>query len=231
MTQLSKARAVSPASFVAIGSRGLILFLAAGIAAFATSYLWVDVSDFSFVEQRETYARLLTPVRLHVGAGILALIVGALQMFPSLRRRRQLHRALGFGYVAAVTLSALAGFTVARSAFGGASNTAAFWMLSGLWLYSTLHAIYCARRGNIERHRVWMYRSYALTFAAVTLRLQLGIFQYLTPLKFAESYLIVPWLSWIANLIVVEWAILPRLGIDSPPRARRAVSGTASPSA
>ena len=202
---------MSSGALIIAGGRGLVLLFAVGVAAFATSYLWLDVTAFSFANQRETYAELVTPLRIHVGGGILALVVGALQMFPSLRRRRKLHRAFGYSYVGAVCASALAGFAVARFAFGGASNTAAFWTLSALWLYSTLHAVYCAKRGDYARHRLWMFRSFAFTFAAVTLRLQLGIFQYATPLTFEQSYLIVPWLSWIVNLIAVEWVLRPSL--------------------
>ena len=202
---------MKPGVLVTASGRGLTFLFAVGIAAFAASYLWLDATAFSFVNQRDTYAELVTPLRLHVAGGIVALVVGSLQMFPSLRRRRRLHRALGYGYVVAVCISALAGFIVARFAFGGASNTAAFWTLSALWLCSTAQAVFCARRGDYDRHRVWMYRSYALTFAAVTLRLQLGLFQYATPLTFEESYLIVPWLSWIVNLVAVEWVLIARL--------------------
>lgn len=56
-----------------------------------------------------------------------------------------------------------------------------------------------------------MYQSYALTFTAVTLRVELGLLQFASPLSFAESYLIVPWLGWVANLIFVDWVLLPCL--------------------
>ena len=52
-----------------------------------------------------------------------------------------------------------------------------------------------------------MMRSYALTFAAATLRLQLGLLIALG-LSFEQAYLIVPWSSWIINLIIVEWWLL-----------------------
>jgi hypothetical protein len=49
-----------------------------------------------------------------------------------------------------------------------------------------------------------MIRNFALTFAAVTLRL------YLPPvlivgLPFAMSYAIIAWLCWVPNLLVAEW--------------------------
>jgi len=49
-----------------------------------------------------------------------------------------------------------------------------------------------------------MVRSYALIFAAVTLRIELPL---LTAAfhDFTPAYLVVAWLSWVPNLLVVEW--------------------------
>jgi hypothetical protein len=78
------------------------------------------------------------------------------------------------------------------------------------------------RAGNIEAHRNWMTRNYALTFAGVMLRLWLGtlIATQLPLLEtkyagdfnnlFVEVYRVVMWLSWVPNLIVAEWIIQRR---------------------
>ena len=58
--------------------------------------------------------------------------------------------------------------------------------------------------GKIEQHRQWMIRSFALTFAAVTLRLWLPFFQIVLNFEFIEAYIIIAWLCWIPNLIVAE---------------------------
>jgi len=55
-----------------------------------------------------------------------------------------------------------------------------------------------------------MLRSFAFTFTAVTLRAQIGIFQVFLNFQFTETYLIVPWLSWITNILITEWFIVPR---------------------
>ena len=62
-------------------------------------------------------------------------------------------------------------------------------------------------------HRKWMIRSFALTFAAVTLRLYLPIAQ-LLPIEFDNAYRVISFLCWVPNLIVAE-AYLRR-----KPRAR-----------
>lgn len=188
-----------------------MLALALGIALFATSYLWLSADEFSFAEQRETYAAHLTFIRLHILTGIIALVIGALQMMPSLRIRTDLHRTLGLLYVSSVAISSIAGFEVARHSYGGISNTLAFSMLAALWFSSTGCAWWHVKQGRIAQHQKWMLRSYAFTFAAVTLRLQLGLFQGFTSMTFAEAYSIVPWLSWVGNLLFVEWVLIPRV--------------------
>jgi hypothetical protein len=52
-----------------------------------------------------------------------------------------------------------------------------------------------------------MIRSYALTFAAVTLRIWLPFLIGILGLTFIEAYKIVAWLSWIPNILVAELII------------------------
>jgi hypothetical protein len=54
-----------------------------------------------------------------------------------------------------------------------------------------------------------MLRSYALTLAAVTLRIYLGISQ-ATGIDFVTAYQTVSWISWVPNLLIVEWFIIGR---------------------
>jgi hypothetical protein len=49
-----------------------------------------------------------------------------------------------------------------------------------------------------------MTRSYALIFAAVTLRLLLGLYQGAFGIEEEQAYQLVAWTSWIPNLIVAE---------------------------
>ena len=50
-----------------------------------------------------------------------------------------------------------------------------------------------------------MVRCYALTLAAVTLRIQLGVLQAGLGLSFEEAYAVTAWFSWVPNLILAEW--------------------------
>lgn len=207
----------------ATAARLSMLILALGIALFASSYLWLSSDEFSFAGQRDTYAAHLTPVRLHIFGGIIALVAGALQMIPSLRVRAVLHRKLGLLYVGSVALSSIAGVEVAKHAYGGLSNTAAFTILAILWFAATGCAWWHIRQGRIHQHKIWMIRSYALTFTAVSLRAQLGLLQGFTSMSFAEAYSIVPWFSWVGNLLFVEWFVISRM---TPTKTKLAICET-----
>ena len=54
-----------------------------------------------------------------------------------------------------------------------------------------------------------MMRNYALTFAAVTLRMELGLIGALG-YEFEVAYPVVAWLAWVPNLVLVEWWLLAR---------------------
>ena len=57
---------------------------------------------------------------------------------------------------------------------------------------------------DIESHRQWMIRSYALAFAAVTLRIYMPFMQAVLGMEFLDAYLIVAWMCWVPNLLVAE---------------------------
>ena len=58
-----------------------------------------------------------------------------------------------------------------------------------------------ARR--FDEHRAWMIRSFALTFAAVTLRIYLPLIP-LTDMPFIEGYRAISFLCWVPNLVIAE---------------------------
>lgn len=137
-----------------------------------------------------------------LGAGT-ALLVGAFQLVPALRRRRGLHRCLGRLYVASCMLGGLSGFVLAFGTQAGPIAGLGFGLLAPIWIYTTGKGWLTARAGDYQAHRRWMMRSFALTFAAVTLRLYLPIGM-IAGLSFREIYVATAWISWIPNLLLVE---------------------------
>lgn len=55
----------------------------------------------------------------------------------------------------------------------------------------------------------WAIRSFALTFSAVTIRLQLGA-SFAAGQRFEDFYWMLSWTCWIPNLFVAEWLIRRR---------------------
>jgi len=142
---------------------------------------------------------------LHVTAAPIALVVGAAQLFPNVRAKRPvLHRWAGRLYGVSVLVAGLPGFIVAIGAAGGLSAQLGFGVLSILWIVTTVQGVRFARARRFARHRRWMARSFALTFAAVTLRLYMPIF-FANGLDYAQASVYVAWICWIPNLLVVEF--------------------------
>jgi uncharacterized membrane protein len=155
----------------------------------------------------------------HAGAASVALILGAFQLFPRFRGRWPAwHRRSGTIYVTCCIAGGLAGLVLAAGSSSGPIATAGFGLLAVLWVGFTANAWRLAKARDFAAHRRWMIRSYALTFAAVTLRLYLPI-ALMSPLDGVAAYRAISFLCWVPNLIVAElW--LRRAGFrTSPPLA------------
>lgn len=148
----------------------------------------------------------------HILLGGLALLSGFSQFFPKLRQKRLgLHRVLGKIYVVAVVFSGGAGLAIAFFATGGVIPAMGFALLALLWLFTTFKAYSSIKKRTIDAHQRWMIRSYALCFAAVTLRIYLPLFQGVLEMEFINAYRIIAWLCWVPNLIIAEFYFVRRL--------------------
>ncbi|CAN5129427.1 DUF2306 domain-containing protein [soil metagenome] len=147
----------------------------------------------------------------HVGLGALALALGPFQLSTKRRQRNLLlHRKLGKLYVISILVASVCAFYASFFAGTGWIAGLGFAMLAVAWFYTTLRAYQTIRQKQIDQHRAWMYRSYAVTLAAVTLRIILPVELALLGLPFSVAYPIVAWLCWVPNLIVVEWWLSKR---------------------
>lgn len=145
---------------------------------------------------------------VHITFGGIALLTGWSQFSKRLRDKKlSLHRMLGKIYIAAVTLSSLAGLFIAFFASGGIICSFGFGLLAILWLFSVMKAYTSILSKNIRQHQNWMIRNYALTFAAVTLRIYLPFSQAVLHADFITSYRVISWLCWVPNLFFAAWII------------------------
>jgi len=143
----------------------------------------------------------------HITASPIALFIGAFQFFPKMRAKRPtLHRWLGRIYGVSVLVGGVSGISLALGAVGGPIASAGFGLLAIAWIFTTGQAIRLAMAGNYQKHREWMIRSFALTFAAVTLRLLLAGFM-VAGFEYGPATVYIAWLCWVPNLIFAQWWI------------------------
>lgn len=143
----------------------------------------------------------------HVLGGGLALFVGWTQFVKQWRRNHiLLHRNLGRLYIYMVMLSGIAGVYMAFYASGGLISQLGFLCLGIGWLWTTILAYRAIRQQKVNDHFRWMTYSYALCYAAVTLRVYLPILEVIFN-DFYTAYKMVAWLAWVPNLIVAYFLI------------------------
>ncbi len=155
---------------------------------------------------------------VHVFTSMFALIAGFTQFSKKiLARRKSLHRMMGRLYVIVILgLSGPSGMIMAWYANGGWSSQLAFGILSLLWMSFTFLAFRSIRKGQVLRHKQMMWRSYALTLSALTLRAwKLGIVWAIHPHPM-DLYMVVAWLGWVPNLLLVEWRIRRKTSHPTP---------------
>lgn len=156
-----------------------------------------------------------TAFYMHITFGGIAMLTGWTQFSQKLRDRYlNTHRTIGKIYVGSVMLSSIAGFYIALFASGGIASTLGFGGLAIAWFFTILMAYTRILNRDIKQHENWMIRNYALTFAAVTLRIYLPVSQ-MMHIDFIAAYRVISWLCWVPNLIVAEMIISKRARIPA----------------
>ncbi len=205
---------------------GLMAFLAIGVTIAALApYITFNSENFNNATARYTTESTLRYVGLfvHAFAGGLALLIGPFQFLDGFRKRRPIvHRWMGRLYLVSILIGGLSAFIIAPGMISGLVGEVGLLSLAVLWLWTGWNAYSSIRKGDIKSHREWMIRSFALTFAAATLRLWLGILiatqvpflqtKYAGDFDalFVEAYRVVMWLCWVPNIIIAEMMIQRR---------------------
>jgi len=200
-----------PAPRVRAVGLGWLALSALAIAVFAPlQYVLNPLSDLAANggEIAVNYAPRPGWVRIafytHIVFGGLALLLSPVQLSSRVRARvPQLHRVNGRVVLVAIAFAGTAGFLLSWFNTAGPIGTAGFGTLAVLWVIFAGLGLRAILRGDVATHRRWMLRTFALTYAAVTLRLWLIA---LIPLlgDFSSAYAVVPFLCWVPNLVVVE---------------------------
>jgi hypothetical protein len=185
----------------------LFAFFAIAVGLYPIIYYIVDMHDKGLLQTKS--AELVhnpiwkTFFYIHITFGGIALLTGWTQFSKRLRLKYlRTHRLIGKIYVIAVLLSCSAGLYIAFFASGGLVCKMGFGALALLWLFTVINAYITIVKKNVRQHEYWMIANYALTFAAVTLRVWLPLMQIALHFDFFTAYRIVSWLCWVPNFII-----------------------------
>ena len=145
----------------------------------------------------------------HVYTSIFVLVIGFFQFSSYIKKNYFIiHKLLGKIYVALILFfSGPSGLIMGYHANGGTAAKISFCLLFILWMFFTYKAYAYARIRKWKEHKNYMYRSYALTLSAISLRLFKWVIASLFELPPMDIYIIVSWLGWILNLLIVEGLI------------------------
>lgn len=192
---------------------GIVAVLSVGIALFSFPPYLPLVPDVEVIPLNpgfpDQHALLIAA---HAVPSGLALLLGPFQFVAPLRRRyTAAHRWVGRLYLICVALGSITGLAAGIVAVTGFMAQAGFILLVVLWSYSGWMAYANIRQGNVGLHRIWMVRNFALTTAAVWLRLILvGGQAFFPSVPFEELYHFAIWTSVLGSLAVAEWFIVQR---------------------
>jgi hypothetical protein len=182
-------------------------FLAVGVAIQSMRYDAVPANIYLGVDSaiRGVIERVPIQALTHMIVGPIALLAGPWQFFPRLRANYpRVHRWTGRTYVTACMISGVGALFTAPFASGGPVASIGFTMLAVAWLGTTFAGWRAAVSRRFELHRILMRFSYAMTFGAVTLRLQIPFgFMLFGFTSYRDMSVWLAYTSWIPNVIVV----------------------------
>jgi hypothetical protein len=186
----------------------IVITLAVLLAFNALSYINFDPQyGFLKLKQKAIATGWYLPFYYsHVLVAGVILLAGIFQLHPVSRKKfPRVHRWLGYFYVMGILFFAAPGGLVMSFFIDrGHPVLISFLLQTALWFYCTAMAFHRIRKRDIEAHRAWMWRSYALTFAAITLRVYIFFISWSVNLAEPGAYATLAWLSWVPNLIAAE---------------------------
>ncbi len=170
--------------------------------------------SFLMIKQTEVAERpeYLAFFYTHVYTSIFVLLSGFLALLRKNFGFKNFHRNMGKIYIFLILIfAAPSGIYMGIFANGGILSKISFVILGFLWWFSTLKAYQLARQKRFKEHKQWMWRSFAFTLSAITLRMWKVIIVYLFHPNPMEVYQIIAWLGWIPNILIIEYLITKKL--------------------
>ena len=156
---------------------------------------------------------------IHITSSLIVIFCGITQFSKYLiTHKPQLHRSIGKLYVFLILfLAAPSGLIMGLYGNGGIYAQIGFVFQALFWGYFTYQALIKAIDKDYFEHGKFIFRSYAMTLSAISLRLGSYIVNdiksffeiscYIQPdhlLCYPNYYIFLAWFSWIINLLIAE---------------------------
>lgn len=154
-------------------------------------------------------------IGLHFLGGGILLVLGNVQLLPSVRNRfPQVHRWLGRLYASMAVLTAIGGFVhiVTDGTVGGTIMDIGFALYGILMLIAAVETARHARAKRFDVHRAWSLRLYALAVGSWLYRIEYGIWFVFTGGLGIDDFngpfdRVMVFFFYIPNLLLVEWLL------------------------
>jgi len=122
-------------------------------------------------------------IGVHFAAGGIILVMGCIQVIRKIREiYPRLHRWVGRIYVVASILAAIGGllFILIKGTVGGTVMDIGFALYGILMFWCAIETIRQARARNLQKHRIWALRLFALAIGSWLYRMEYGFWFLLT---------------------------------------------------
>lgn len=165
---------------------------------------------FNVKSWHQPFGPLLT---VHIAFGMLALLLGPLQFFPSIRKSRpHFHRLTGRIYLISILIGAVCAIILATNHNIAIQKRLVFGTgllgLATAWLLTSGMALWAIRNRNFVQHREWMVKSYVVTCGFTFYRILFLMTKSFMPLDSIdyskELSGILAWSCWAIPLLITE---------------------------
>lgn len=186
-----------------LGSIALLSAVGRLETLFASGIAPQDPGDASYIQHPAI-------ALLHLIPGSIFLLLGPLQFIPSLRARRPaLHRWCGrliviSGFCSAITAIAMNSIF---PAVGGILKSTAIITFSLAMMLALSLALRAILRRDLNRHRAWMIRAFAIGLGVSTMRIYFIPVYFLYGLPSDLHIALGVWIGFGVNLLVAEFII------------------------
>lgn len=163
-----------------------------------------NIGFLAFKQQVVNNPYWMTFFYIHIFSITLCLLAGLTQFSNRfLTENRNLHKIIGKIYVYNILIiNVPACFVLGLFSNGGIIGITGFLIQDVLWAYFTIAAILFIKKGNVNRHRMYMILSYAVTTTAITFRIIKNMFYNETLHDYELFYGLNVWAALFINLFI-----------------------------